>query len=128
MDLAERTLNTPNEEVVPSTPIVLGYFESRLKSEYPFMENEHIIRTVNRAKAIYYSAKFPCEPNVDETTRPITSFVAKEQVIMICTELCERLGINSIVGYRENGVSTNYEGAWVSSRLLSLITPVIGVL
>lgn len=119
MDLTDNTMNTPIE---------LGELERRLKGEYPYMEDEHIVRTVNRAKAIYYSVKYPCLPNVDETEKPITSFVAKEQVLMICDELIDKLGIGSAVSYRENGVSASYESAWVSDRVISLITPNIGVL
>lgn len=119
MDLADN---------IPNTPIELGFFESRVKSEFPYMEDEHIIRTVNRAKAIYYSAKYPCEPYADENTRPIVNFADKEKVIMICVEILEKLGLNSATAYKENGVSANYEGAWVSSRVLDLINPVIGVI
>lgn len=120
MDLAENT--------TPATPIELDYFESKVKSKYPYMTIEDIADIVNKAKLFYYSAKFPCDPNVDEKTRPIVSFIGQNWVLACCDELIERLGFSSAVGYKENGVSWSFGNAQVSDRLLSLIKPTIGTI
>lgn len=112
----------------PITPIEIGEFESRIKSKYPYMAIEDIVNIVDKAKMIYFSTKFPCEPNADETTRPITGFIAKNWIIACCDELIERLGFNSAIAYRENGVSWSFDNAEVSDRLLNLIKPTIGVI
>ena len=80
-------------------------------------------RIVNKAKAFYFGLKYPYEPTADETTHPITSFFAKNWIVMACDELVERLGFNSAVGYKENGMSWTFDGAQLSQRLCSLIIP-----
>ncbi len=120
MDLAENT--------TPTTPIELGYFESKVKSKYPHMAIEDIVDIVNKAKMLYFSAKFPCEPYADEKTRPIDGFIAQNWVLACCDELIERLGFNSAVAYKENGVLWSFDNAQVSDRLLSLIKPTIGTI
>lgn len=80
-------------------------------------------RIVNRAKAIYYGLKYPFEPLANESTHPINSFVAKNWISMACDELVERLGFNSAVGYKENGMSWTFDNAQLSNRLVSMIIP-----
>lgn len=104
------------------------YFERTIKQRHSYLSDEDVVRIVNKAKMFYFSAKFPCEPNADETTRPITSFVAKNWVLACCDELVDRLGIGSATAYRENGISLSFDNAQISDRLISQITPIIGVL
>ena len=115
------------EETQPATPIQLGYFESLMKSKYDYLEIKDIVNIVNKAKLIFFTTKYPCEPWVDETTRPITSFVDKSWISMCCDELVDRLGFSSAIAYKENGVSWTFDNAQVSDRLISLIKPIIGV-
>ena len=41
----------------------------------------------------------------------------------IVDELVERLGFNSALGYRENGINWNFDDAWVSRFTQKLLTP-----
>lgn len=104
------------------------YFERTIKRRYSYLSDEDVVRIVNKAKMIYFSARFPSEPQVDEVTRPLTSFKARNWVLACCEELIERLGFNSATGYRENGVSWTFDNAEVSERLLRLVKPIIGVI
>lgn len=90
------------------------------------IEDAEII--VNKAKAIYYGATYPCEPFLTEETRPIVGFFEVNWVLMACDELVERLGFNSATGYKENGVSFTLDGAEVSDRLMGMLKPTVGVL
>jgi hypothetical protein len=45
-----------------------------------------------------------------------------------CDEIIERLGFNSAVGYKENGVSWSFDGAQLSNKLCSLVTPISSVI
>ena len=80
-------------------------------------------RIVNKAKAFYYGLKYPYEPDADESTHPITSFFAKNWITMACDEMVERLGFNSAVGYKENGMAWTFDNAQLSNRLCAMIIP-----
>ena len=43
-------------------------------------------------------------------------------------EIAQRNGFNSAIGYRENGITFEFDGAWVSDRLVNSIKPIIGVI
>lgn len=98
-------------------------FVKKVKSKYPYLSECDALAIVDRAKMFYYSLKFPYEPLVNENTHPIKAFIEKNWVLSACDELVERLGFNSATGYRENGVSWTFDGAQLSDRLCSLITP-----
>lgn len=99
-----------------------------VQSKYPYMSVTDVEKIINKAKMFYFGLKYPCEPNADETTRPITSFLAKQWIISACDELIQRLGFNSAVSYRENGITWSFDGAHLSDRLCSIIKPVVGVI
>jgi hypothetical protein len=104
-------------------------FVTEIKIKYPFIKNTaDIVAIVNKAKMFYYGAKYPCEPNVNEETRPITTFFGQQWILSACDELIERLGFSSAVGYAENSVRWTFDNAHLSDRLMNLITPNIGVL
>ena len=102
-------------------------FIATVKSKYELTEND-ATAIVNRAKMFYYGLKYPCDPLADEKTRPIEGFFAQQWILSACDELVERLGFNSAIGYRENGVNWSFDGAELSERLVSLIKPVVGVI
>ena len=102
-------------------------FVSIVKNKYD-LTLEDASSIVDRAKMFYYGLKYPCEPSACEHTRPIEGFVAKQWILSACDEIVERLGFNSAIGYRENGVGWTFDGAQLSARLVSLIKPVVGVI
>ena len=103
-------------------------FISTVKGKYPWLSVSEVSSIVCKAKMFYYGLKYPCEPHLSEADRPINSFMAQHWVLSACDEIVERLGFNSAIGYRENGVNWSFDGAELSERLVSLIKPVVGVI
>lgn len=103
-------------------------FEAKIKTKYPHLEETDITEIVEKAKTIYYSLRYPSEPNACEETRPLTTYKAQNWVVMACDDIIARLGFNNATGYRENGITWTFDGAEISERLVSLIKPVIGVI
>lgn len=102
-------------------------FDAIVKSKYPWLSTEEATAIAEKAKMFYYGLKYPCEPLLCEKDKPIVGFVAKNWIISACDEIVERLGFNSAVGYRENGVNWTLDGAELSDRLVALIKPKVGV-
>ena len=103
-------------------------FIAQVKSKYPYLTLEDVSSVVDKAKMFYYGLKYPCEPFQNEAEKPISSFIDQRWILAACDEMVERLGFNSAIGYRENGVTWTFDGAELSDRLVSLIKPTIGVI
>lgn len=103
-------------------------FFAKVKTKYPYLTAEDVFSVVDKAKMFYYSLKYPCEPNVSETKRPISTFVGQQWILSACDEIIERAGFSSALAYKENGISWNFDNAELSERLVSLIKPVVGVM
>ena len=101
-------------------------FEDIVMNKYKITAQE-AVDFVAAAKAFFYLLRYPCEPSANEQTRPITSFLDEQIVLRICDEIAQKNGFNSIVGYRENGVSFSCDTAWLSERLVGMIKPIAGV-
>lgn len=103
-------------------------FETAVKASYPYLDDCDVRRIVNKAKMFYYSLSYPVDKSIDVDTHPIKGFRAEQWVLSACDELVERLGFSSAVAYKENGVSWTFDGAYLSDRLISVITPRVGVI
>ena len=103
-------------------------FDAVVKSKYPWLSTEEATAIANKARMFYYGLKYPCEPLLSPKEKPIVGFFAENWILSACDEIVERLGFNSAVGYRENGVNWTFDGAELSDRLVSLIKPTVGVL
>ena len=101
---------------------------NEVRSEYSWLSLEEASRIVNKATAIYYRLRYPCEPTASPQTRPIDTFMDKQDVLWICDEIAQRNGFNTATGYKENGINLTFDGAWVSERLVNSIKPIIGVI
>ena len=102
-------------------------FVTTVKTKYPHLTKTDVEEIVDKATMFYYSLRYPCELNINKETKPIDSFVAKHWILSACDEIIERLGFNSALSYKENGVSWSFDNAQLSDKLCSLIKPVIGV-
>lgn len=98
-----------------------------VKTKYSYLTSEEANRLVEMAKGWFYSLRYPCEPNASEETRPIVSFMDIWAVKTICDEIAQRNGFNTALGYRENGISFTFDGAWISESLKKAIVPIVGV-
>ena len=99
-----------------------------VKIKYPYLTNNEAISLVENAKGWFYSLRYPCEPNVNEETRPITAFMDVWAVKTICDEIAQRNGFNTALGYRENGIQFTFDSAWLSESVKKAIMPIAGVL
>jgi hypothetical protein len=102
-------------------------FEARVQYKYS-LTDEEAIDFVEAAKGFFYLLRYPSEPNANENTRPIETFVDEQLVLRICDEIAQKNGFNTVVGYRENGCSFDCDVAWLSDRLVGFIKPIIGVI
>lgn len=103
-------------------------FNATIRIKYPHLTDDDVCAIVDKAKAIYYSLRYPSEPNACEKTRPLSTFKAQQWVLMACDDIVARLGFNNATGYHENGLSWSFDGAEISERLVSLVKPVVGVI
>ncbi len=103
-------------------------FETVVKAKYQYLDDCDVRRIVDKAKMFYYSLAYPVDKSIDIDTQPITGFRAEQWVLSACDELVERLGFSNVVAYKENGVSWTFDGAYLSDRLVSMITPQVGVI
>ena len=99
-------------------------FESEVKKKYSYLSMEQCVALVRRAKGLYYMLRYPNEPFVNETIRPLNTIQAQTAVLLICDEIAERNGFNSAIGFRENGYNLTYETSWISKTVMNLIPPV----
>lgn len=99
-------------------------FVEKVAEKYPHLSKSTVESIVDRAKMFYFGLQYPCEPDVNETTRPIDSFVAKLWILSACDEMIERLGFSSAVAYKENGMSWSFDSAQLSDKLCNLIKPI----
>ena len=102
-------------------------FVTEVRKLYPWLDTYTAERLVTRAKFYFFSYTYPCEPNADETVHPITNFKDQQWILEACEDLAQRVGIDSSIGYKENGLSVTYDGAKLSNRLVDTIKPIIGV-
>jgi hypothetical protein len=104
-------------------------FAAEVRTKYPWLANNEPLVTgiVNKAKMFYYNLSYPADLSVDETTHPITGFRAEQWLLLACEEIVERLGFNSAIGYKENGIVWTFDNCHLSSFLIALLPPVVGV-
>ena len=103
------------------------YFVEEIVKMDPLLDTTTAYRLVTRAKFFFYKLTYPCEPFVDESSRPINNYLDQLWVLEACEDLAQRYGIDSSIGYKENGLSVNFDGAKLSNRLVETIRPIIGV-
>lgn len=101
---------------------------TKVMNKYPWLDYGEAQELVECATGLFYNLRYPCEPTASPETRPIDTFMDMRNVLWICDEIAQRNGFNSSVGYRENGVNFQFDGAWLSDRLVNSIKPIIGVI
>ena len=101
--------------------------EKKIKNKYPYLTSEETTELVENAMGWFYALRYPCEPNINKETRPISTFMDEWCVLRLCDEIVERNGFNTTLGYRENGVAFTFDGSWISEGLKKAIMPIAGV-
>jgi hypothetical protein len=105
----------------------MGRVEQKVKNKYPYLTSDEVTELVDNATGWFYALRYPCDLTASKETRPITTFMDEWCVNRLCDEIAERNGFNSALGYRENGVSFTFDGAWISESLKKAIVPIAGV-
>ena len=95
----------------------------KIKVLYPWLKEDEIDYIIDKAKLFFYEINYPADQSIDETTAPITSQRDQLYLMVICEELCARLGVTSETGYRVNGVSREFDSAEMSKFLKTLRFP-----
>ena len=103
-------------------------FVAQIKTKYAWLKEDDVLHIVKKAKMIYYGLRYPCLPSISEEDHPIYGFFEENWILSACEELVERLGFNTAIGYKENGVSWTFDGAQLSDRLCNLVSPIAGVI
>jgi hypothetical protein len=47
----------------------------KVKTKYYYLSDNEVLELIENAKGWFYALRYPCEPNVNEETRPITTFM-----------------------------------------------------
>lgn len=101
---------------------------AKIKTKYSYLSNLEAIELVDTAIGWFYSLRYPCEPNINKETHPITNYMDTWYICRICDEIAEKNGFNSSIGYRENGISFQFDSAWISEGLRKAIVSIAGVI
>ena len=102
----------------------LDYF-SKIKNQYPHLDDEVIDDLEGKAKEILISLLYPNIFIVSEEKKQM-AYNAKPYWILRCMQdMISRLGMESVLSYKENGLSITFSKEQLSDSLKSEITPIM---
>lgn len=102
-------------------------YVSRIRRKYPWLSEEDANEIIAKAKMFYYGIVYKSyisyyDEDDEETPRKIAWLNA------CCDEIVERAGCSSATAYRENGLQINFDHSQISIGLISMLSPVVGVI
>lgn len=103
-------------------------YNAWLTTKYPYLSASDIDDIVAKAKMFYYGIVYKAYPTADETDYPIEGVRNESWIKACCDEIVERNGISSASGYKENGLSIDFDNAQISLTLINMLTPIVGVI
>jgi hypothetical protein len=103
-------------------------YNAWLTTKYPYLSASDIDDIVAKAKMFYYGIVYKAYPTADETDYSIEVLRNETWIKACCDEIVERNGISSATGYKENGLSIDFDNAQISLALINMLTPVVGVI
>lgn len=96
-----------------------------IKTKYTYFTDDEIKAFISMATEILMNRLYPYDKSIGET-----SFIIPKRyrmwILRCITEIIEKQGISSAIGYAENGVSLNFDNTQISNGLLTEITPYMG--
>ena len=102
-------------------------YVSRIRTKYPWLSAEDANEVVEKAKMFYYGIVYKSDishyDEDDEETPRKTAWL-----FACCDEIVERSGCSSATAYRENGLQINFDNSQISLGLISMLSPVVGVI
>lgn len=99
-----------------------------LTTKYPYLSADNASDIVNKAKMFYYGIVYKAYPTADETDYSIDGLRNETWIKACCDEIVERNGISSATGYKENGLSIDFDNAQISLGLINMLAPIVGVI
>ena len=94
-------------------------FVAKVKTKYSYMAEDEISTLVDRAKSICIEYLYPADLSINYENFDWENNKRFDMWILDCVdELVERLGISSVVSYKENNMSWTFDRAGVSQGLL----------
>lgn len=96
-------------------------FEGTVKHKYDYLDNMDITLLVNRAKSICVERLYGSNLTINYSNFDWSTHRFDMWILDCVDELIERLGVSSVVAYKENGMSWDFGRAGVSQALLDRI-------
>lgn len=93
-------------------------FEEIVKAKYSYMSDAEVELLVNKAKSICVEQIYPSDLSVNYDNFDWTNKRYDMWILDCVDELVERLGMSSVVAYKENNMGWNFDRAGVSQALL----------
>jgi hypothetical protein len=104
----------------------MDYVE-RILRKYPWLSEEDAEEIIAKAKMFYYGIVYKSDiSHYDEDDLDTPRKTA--WLNACCDEIVERAGCSSATAYRENGLQINFDHSQISLGLISMLTPVVGVI
>lgn len=101
-------------------------FINKINEKYPYISLEDATDLVDTATAKLYNLLYPYGEDIDTKTDFDVPKRYNYWIMCAVTEMIERQGISSAVGYQENGLHITFDNAQLSYGLISEITPFAG--
>lgn len=99
-----------------------------IKTKYDYLSNDEIELFINKAKAIAIDQLYPSNLSINYSNFDWTNPRFEMWLVDCVEELVERVGMSSVISYRENGMSWTFDRAGVSQALLDRLPRNIGII
>lgn len=96
-----------------------------IKTKYKYLTDDDIKAFVDMATEILMNQLYPFDKSIGETSFSIPTR-HRMWILRCITEIIEREGISSAIGYAENGASISFDRSQLSKGLLEEIIPFMG--
>lgn len=98
-------------------------YTNYLIRKYPHIDRDDLDVLVEQAKEILINLSFKSQTIISSDKRAIVLERHKYWILRCVNEMIERMGITSVISYRENGISITFDSSQLSSSLISEIVP-----
>lgn len=93
-------------------------FNSAVSERYTYLKDEEVDRLVKKAKSLCVEQLYPANLSININTFNWENPRYEQWILDCVDELIERMGMSSVVAYKENGISWSFDRAGVSQALL----------
>ena len=99
-----------------------------VKKKYDYMDFDEVRLLLNKAKSIAVEQLYPNDLSVNYLNFDFDNPRFEMWLLDCVDELIERMGISSVISYKENGISWTFDRAGVSQALLDRLPRNVGVI